>query len=69
MDAERNKTANCGRLFPAARPARIAAGTDCSHASRGNACGETFGKELIDGVPIAVEPGVIRTVWVKQVRD
>ena len=29
----------------------------------------TSGRELIDGVSIAVEPGVIRTVWVQQVED
>jgi len=28
-----------------------------------------LGRELIDGVPISVEPGIIRTVWVQQVEN
>lgn len=28
-----------------------------------------LGKELIDGLPFAVEPGVIRTVWVQRFQD
>ncbi len=28
-----------------------------------------LGKELIDGLPVSVEPGVVRTVWVRPVED